>query len=99
MLIVSGVIEVNPDGAEAARAAIAEVMAETAKEDGCILYEFGQIVGQPARFRVYEEWRDRDALRAHFDTPHMAVFRSRLAEIGLVSRAVQTIEGGEIQPL
>ena len=37
MLIVTGVIELTPEGVEAARAAAAEMMAETQKEPGCIV--------------------------------------------------------------
>lgn len=95
MLIVTGVIEIAAEGVEAARAAAAEMVAETCKEPGCIVYEFSQVLGQETRFRVYEEWQDLAALEAHFKAPHMAVFRSALAKAGVVSRDVYRREGGD----
>ncbi|SDC10631.1 putative quinol monooxygenase [Ruegeria marina] len=95
MLIVTGVIEIAEDGVETARAAAAEMVAETLKEPGCIVYEFSQVLGQETRFRVYEEWQDLTALEAHFATPHMARFRAALARAGVVSRDVYRREGGE----
>lgn len=99
MLIVTGVIEIAPDGVETARAAALEMMTETRKEDGCIVYEFSQVIGSETRFRVYEEWQSEDHLKAHFQTPHMAVFRAALAGVGVVSRDVFTVAGGTKAPL
>lgn len=95
MLIVTGVIEVNPEHVGAAQAAALKMMEETRKEEGCLLYEFSQQVEAPHRFRVYEEWTDAAALKAHAATAHMAAFREALGEIGLISREVYTIEAGE----
>lgn len=94
MLIVTGIIEVNPDGIAAAQTAAIAMMEETRKEAGCYLYEFSQLVEAPAKFRVYEEWEDAAALKAHGESAHMAVFRAALGEIGVVSREVFTIEAG-----
>ena len=99
MLIVTGVVEVSDAAVEKAIAAAQEMVAETLKEPGCLIYEFSQILGQATRFRVYEEWQDQAALEAHFATPHMAVFRAALGEVGLTSRELYTITGGQKQPL
>ena len=94
MLIVSGIIEIAPEGVEAARTAATVMMQETRKEKGCQVYEFSQHVEAPNRFRVYEEWDDWECLKAHGAAPHMADFREALAEAGVVSRDVFTISGG-----
>ncbi|MBV1897014.1 MAG: antibiotic biosynthesis monooxygenase [Rhodobacteraceae bacterium] len=99
MLIVTGKIELNSKNIAAARKAIAAVMAETVVEDGCQTYEFSQVVGTDATFRVYEEWDDAAALAAHAKAPHMAVFSAALGEVGVVSRALWTIEAGTKSPL
>lgn len=99
MLIVTGVIEIEPGGLEKARKAAQEMVEATLQEDGCLIYEFSQILGSDTRFRVYEEWQDRTALEAHFEAPHMTVFRAALAEIGIVSREIYAVAGGQKQAL
>lgn len=99
MIIVTGQFELPADGVDAAKAAASDMMRETAKEDGCIHYRFYQDVEVATTFRVYEEWESEARLKAHFDTPHMAVFRAALGEIGLVSRKVKMIEPGKVTDL
>ncbi len=99
MLIVTGVVEVSDAAVEKAIDAAQEMVAETLKEPGCLIYEFSQILGQATRFRVYEEWQDQAALEAHFATPHMAAFQAALGEVGVVSSEIYRVIGGEKQPL
>lgn len=99
MLIVTGVVEVSEAGIEKAAAAAEQMVAETLKEPGCLIYEFSQILGHKSRFRVYEEWQDQAALEAHFATPHMASFQAVLGEVGVTSSEIYRVIGGEKQPL
>lgn len=99
MLIVTGNMELNPDNIAVAREAILTMVAATVKEDGCLIYEFSQVVGTASTFRIYEEWDDAAALAVHAKTPHMTVFRAAVAEVGVVSRALWTIEAGKKTPL
>ncbi len=99
MLIVTGTVEVSPEGVEKAAKAAQAMVAETVKEPGCLVYEFSRILGHSTRFRVYEEWQDQTALEAHFAAPHMAVFQAALAEAGVVSSDIYRVVGGEKQPL
>ena len=99
MLIVTGVVEVNEAGVQRAVEAAQQVVEATLKEPGCLAYEFSQVLGHTNRFRVYEEWQDQAALEAHFTTPHIATFRAELAEVGVISRDLHRVVGGEKQPL
>ena len=99
MLVVSGVIEIAEEDIDAAVAAATEMMAETAKEPGCIAYEFAQVLGRPGRFRLYEEWDSEEALEAHFRMPHMARFREALGTLTILSRDLHMIKGGTRAPL
>ncbi|WP_171121527.1 MULTISPECIES: putative quinol monooxygenase [unclassified Ruegeria] len=99
MLVVTGTVEVAPEGVEKAEKAALEMVAETVKEAGCITYEFSQVLGHTNRFRVYEEWESQAALEAHFAAPHMAAFRAALGEAGVTSSDICRIVGGEKQPL
>lgn len=94
MLIVTGIIEINPENIGPAQAAAIKMMEETRKEAGCHIYEFSQLIEAPHRFRVYEEWKDAAALKAHGESAHMAAFREALGEIGVISREIETIEAG-----
>ena len=80
------------------KAAMVEVMAETRKEAGCIVYQFTQDFENPVQFRVYEEWESKDHLKAHGAAAHMGVFRGKIAD-ALVSRKVKMIEAGETREL
>ncbi len=99
MLIVSGVIEIAEADIPKAEEAAIEMMAETAKEPGCLIYEFSQVLGKPGRFRVYEEWDSEAALEAHFAAPHMTRFREVLSTLEIQSRALFTIKDGRRAPL
>ena len=99
MLIVTGVFNLEPDHIERLRAAAMQMAQATRDEAGCRAYAFWQDIEDATRFRVYEEWDDKAALDAHFEAPHMQVWRAALAEGGVVSRYVKTITGGVVEPL
>ena len=99
MIIVTGTFEIPADGVEAAKTAMAAMVAETVKEDGCIEYRFWQSIAAPTTFRVYEEWESHAHLEAHFATPHMADFRAALGGLGPITRAVKKVEAGEVVDL
>lgn len=99
MLVVTGVVEIEPGGVEAAKAAAIRMVAATRTEDGCLEYAFWQSLEQPNLFRVYEEWESRAALQAHGQTPHMAEWRAELGKIGVLSRDIVSFDRGEATPL
>ncbi len=94
MIIVSGEFEFNTGHEAALHAAMADMMAETHKEEGCIHYQFYRRIDAPEKYHVYEEWETAAHLEAHSNSSHMGVFRTRLAEIGVISRNVKKMEAG-----
>ncbi|MEM1316021.1 MAG: putative quinol monooxygenase [Pseudomonadota bacterium] len=94
MIIVAGFIEVAEAGAETAASIARTMMAETRREAGCVVYDITRSLERPGRFHVYEEWETPAALEAHFETPHMKVFRQGLADLTVIERAVTRREGG-----
>ena len=92
MLIVTGVITMHPESADAFRKAALVAMAETEKEEGCVTYRFWEDIGRPGVFRIYEEWESDAHLKAHFGTAHIAAFRGAMATFRDVSRKVVIIE-------
>jgi quinol monooxygenase YgiN len=94
MIVVTGEFRFQPGRDEAVRAALLEMMDETAREAGCLHYRFYRDVGNPEVYRVYEEWESDRHLADHAASEHMKVFRGRLKEIGVLSRRVKKFEAG-----
>lgn len=94
MIIVAGIFEFTPGHDDAVRAAMIDMMNESAKEDGCHHYRFYRDVETPSIYHVYEEWESDAHLAAHAASDHMKVFRAALGEIGVVNRDVHKREGG-----
>lgn len=81
MLIVLAKAQVGEGAMEAAKAAIADMVAASNAEEGCIAYAFTQDVLQPGTLHIVEKWRDEAALAEHFATPHMAAFGAAIARL------------------
>jgi quinol monooxygenase YgiN len=90
MLIVLAKAQVGEGAMEAAKAAIADMVAASNAEDGCIAYAFTQDVLQPGMLHIVEKWKDEAALAAHFATPHMAAFGAAIA--GLDFKVIEAVK-------
>ena len=90
MLIVLAKAQVGEGAMEAARAAIADMVAASNAEEGCIAYAFTQDVLQPGVLHIVEKWKDEAALAAHFATPHMAAFGAAIA--GLDFKVIEALK-------
>ena len=99
MIIVSGTIEVPQEKVDAYKEAVQEVVAATRAEAGCLKYGFYQSLDEPTKFRVYEEWEDKDALRAHGQSDHMAAWREKGQELGITGRDIDMIEPARTRKL
>ncbi|MEM7331011.1 MAG: putative quinol monooxygenase [Chloroflexota bacterium] len=81
MLIVAGKIPIQPEKRAEAMAVTTIMAKATQAEEGCIEYHFYSNVEDPNTFLVFEKWETADALKAHFETPHMAEFRSKMPNL------------------
>ena len=70
-LIVAGTFRVPPENVEPLRPHMVAVMEATRLEEGCLVYSYGEDVGDPGLIRVFEAWRDQACLDAHFVSAHM----------------------------
>ncbi len=82
MIIVSGHIRVKPEAMDALRPHMRTVLETTRKENGCILYAFGEDVLDPGLIRVVERWQNWDALMTHVKQPHIAAWADALENAG-----------------
>jgi quinol monooxygenase YgiN len=75
MIVIEGTVRVPPERLEAARPAMETMIRASRAEDGCLDYAYSIDVLDPGLVRVTERWESREALKAHFATPHMALAR------------------------
>ncbi len=90
MLIVLAKAQVGAASMEAARHAIADMVAASNAEEGCIAYAFTEDVLHPGVLHIVEKWQDEAALAAHFATPHMAAFGAAIA--GLDFKVIEAVK-------
>ncbi len=81
MLVVGGRIRIDAKDRDKAVQAASVMMRESNKEAGCISYVLSGDLEDPGLFRIFEEWQDGAALKAHFKTPHMAEFNKVIASL------------------
>ena len=99
MLIVAGTVRVPSENLERFRPHMAAMLAASRAEDGCLDYAYAEDVIERGLIRVFERWRDRAALDAHFQTPHMAVWRAAWPSFGVSDRRLIAYEVASELPL
>jgi quinol monooxygenase YgiN len=98
-LIIAGTVRVPPENLERFRPHMQAMLAASRAEDGCQEYSYAVDVAEPGLVRVFEAWRDQAALDAHFNTPHMATWRSHWPEFGVSDRRLFAYETASERPL
>ena len=92
MIAVFGIININPDKVDAAKAATDTLIAETRKEPGNISYEYFHALGDPGRVAVFEEWESQEAIDSHMASPHMAAFFGAAGDLEISGVAIDQYE-------
>ena len=87
--VIVGHIRLPVEKLDAARAAIAPLLAGTLAEEGCISYSFAQDVTDPGVLRIAEIWATRAALDAHMQAPHFADWRVAAGSLGITERQIK----------
>ncbi|MDP1631068.1 MAG: putative quinol monooxygenase [Caulobacter sp.] len=99
MILVIGTVRLPPENIAKARPAMAAMVAASRAEDGCHDYAYAEDLLVPGLIRVSEAWRDREALAAHFKTPHMAAWRAVFPDLSITDRNLSPYEAGEPEPI
>ncbi|KCZ84817.1 hypothetical protein HAD_04020 [Hyphomonas adhaerens MHS-3] len=92
MIVIEGTVRVPPERIEAARPAMETMIRASRAESGCIDYAYSVDLLDPGLVRVTERWESREALKAHFATPHMAAWREEIASLGITDRSLRLYE-------
>ena len=74
MIFVAGVMMLNPAKVDAFEADVAAMIDDVRGEDGCLHYSLVVEDKAAGRINVHEQWRDDEALVAHFGQSHIQDF-------------------------
>jgi quinol monooxygenase YgiN len=89
MLIVAGIIKVDPAKQPELEAAFDTMREATLREAGCIEYQAYADRKERGTVLIFEKWQDDAALQAHFATPHMADFGRAVAAAGVLGMDIR----------
>jgi quinol monooxygenase YgiN len=89
MVVVIGTFRIPAERRAEARPAFARILAASRAEPGCLAYAYGEDVLEPGLFHVSEKWESLEALKAHFETPHMAAWRRERDALDMTEREVK----------
>ena len=81
MLTVAVLIPAKPGKTDELGEALKALLEPTRAETGCISYDAHRSNDDPYLYLMYETWESEDALRAHFETPHLKDFVGKLPEL------------------
>ena len=99
MLYVIATASVKPDRRDAFKQGAAACIAETRKEDGCLLYDLHESVTDPTRFVFVEQWTTRDALGAHGRAEHLREWRKIANECIAAPTRIEIIAPASVETL
>ena len=94
MLIVLAEARFDPAQTEQVRGAARPMIEASRAESGCCGYDYAFDLLEPDLMRVRELWKDEQALKDHFATPHMAAFLKALRVLRPRSLTVKCYELG-----
>ncbi|MGX5847233.1 putative quinol monooxygenase [Mesorhizobium sp. PL10] len=98
MLVIIGTIRLPAERLDEARPAMQRMISGSRAEPGCLDYSYAQDVLDAGLIHVTEVWNDREALDAHFRSPHIADWRASWAALGIGKRNLKLYEAGEPNP-
>ena len=91
-IVIAGTVRIPSENLAAFRPHMQAMLDASRAEDGCLEYSYAQDVLDPGLIRVFEAWRDQAALDAHFQAPHMAIWRSHWPAFGVSDRRLFAYE-------
>jgi len=81
MLILCVYVHVKPEVVEAFREATTENVRNSRREPGVARFDFIEQADDPARFMLYEVYRDAAAQVAHKETAHYRAWAAKTADM------------------
>ena len=92
MIVLAGSVRLPPENLEAARPVMAAMIAASRAEEGCLSYGFAHDVLEPGLIRIFELFRDAEALQVHGQSQHMKDWRAAWPALGIGERQITRYE-------
>ncbi len=73
MIYVVATLTIKPGSLDDVMAGVRPCIEATRQEEGCMSYDIHQSLTEENTLVYVERWRDMDAIKAHFEMPHMGV--------------------------
>ncbi len=99
MLLIVGTVRLPAAKLAVARPFMASMIEASRAEAGCLEYVYAEDVVEPGLIHVKERWTDQAALDRHFQTAHIAAWRSSWPSLGIGERALQLYEVDVAKPI
>lgn len=96
MIYVIATLTAKPGGLAHLREPARLCREATLKEEGCIAYDLHADIANPDRLVFVEKWETREALTAHSQSAHLAVWREASAP-HLVGRTIEIVHPGRVE--
>jgi quinol monooxygenase YgiN len=91
-VLIAGTVTIDADNHDAILEAALEMMAATHLEPGCITYVFTPDARDPGVLHIFEKWDTAADLERHLTTEHLATWRTRSEELGVLDRDLAVYE-------
>ncbi len=92
MILVSGVITIDPANLDRATELVTSLVTATRAEPGNLDYSFASVLGDPGRLVISERWEDQAAIDAHMAAPHFVEFMGAAGELGISHAEIHQYE-------
>ena len=99
MIMVVGHARFDPGDLDHLKRLAGPMIEASRAEAGCVDYCYALDLLADGVLHVYERWRDLDALKFHFQTPHMATFLEGLKSVTVDVTGVRVITADDGRPL
>jgi quinol monooxygenase YgiN len=99
MLLIVGTVRLPPASLPAAKVAMANMIEASRAEPGCIEYVYAEDVLEAGLIHVKEMWSSREALHRHFQSHHIAQWRSSWKDLQISGRSLRLYEVGDAEPV
>ncbi|MCX7341208.1 MAG: putative quinol monooxygenase [Hyphomicrobiales bacterium] len=98
MIYLIATLRITPGSLPAVIAAVKPCLDATRQEAGCISYDLHVDVTDPEALVFVERWETREALAAHFTTPHLQAWRAAGGP-HILARRIEIIDPETVETL
>lgn len=96
MIYVIATVRIRPDALEAYATLAQPCIAATRREPGCLLYDLDASTTDPETLIFLQKWETREALTAHLNAPHVALFRETIKPY-VVGSSVEIVHADHVE--